>query len=149
MKISLKTHYKLLDALHSVFWYQGLLEQENDEWIDFKFKDNKGSMQTFSRPKYSKDSIILKLIDELRNKKTQFNGMYCHSDIEELCPDFCIGTEYNVIWIMLVEMFGSCGTSPRTGWIENRDGCANFLELIVEIEEKSLDLVESEAGVDE
>lgn len=27
---------KMLEALHAVFWYEGLLEQDKDEWVDFK-----------------------------------------------------------------------------------------------------------------
>ena len=44
-----------------------------------------------------------------------------------------------MLWQMLVEMFGTCGTSPRTGWIEKRDECADFLEMIVQYEELIMD----------
>ena len=54
--------------------------------------------------------------------------------------------ELNVLWILLVEMFGDCGTSPRSGWIEKRSECANFLETIVEIEE--LRFFNSKSGID-
>ena len=37
--------------------------------------------------------------------------------------------------LSVLEMFGSCGTSPRTGWIEQREECAKFLEQVVCIEE--------------
>ena len=116
---------ELINALHSVFWYDGLLEQEDDEWVDFN---------GISRPKYKEDCIINKLIWELRNKKTTYN-FYTLSDIDELCDDFVFPREFNVIWMMLVEMFGSCGTSPRTGWIERREECAEFLETVVQAEE--------------
>ena len=118
---------KLLRSLHSVFWYQGLLEQESDEWIEFP---------NISRPKYTDDCVIIKLIDELKNKKTKYS-FYEYRDVCELCEDFASGKEFNVIWIMLVEMFGTCGTSPRTGWIEKREECAEFLQQIVEVEERT------------
>lgn len=115
---------KLLRALHSVFWYQGLLEQEGNEWITFP--------GIITRPKYTKDSVIIKLIDELK----VIDRQYTYQDILRLCIDFEVGREFNVIWIMLVEMFGNCGTSPRTGWIEDCKACAEFLEQVVEIEER-------------
>ena len=118
----------LMQSLHSAFWYQGLLEQEGDEWITFP---------NISRPKYTDDCVIVRLIDELKNKKTRY-GYYEYIDICELDEDFGSCKEFNVIWIMLVEMFGSCGTSPRTGWIEKREECAEFLQQIVEIEERTM-----------
>ena len=68
---------ELINALHSVFWYDGLLEQEGDEWVDF---------DKFSRPKYTEDCVVNKLIWELRNKKTEYD-FYTLSDMEELCDD--------------------------------------------------------------
>ena len=117
----------LMQALHSVFWYQCLLDQEEDEWVYFP---------NISRPKYTDDCVIIKLIDELKNKKTRYE-VYEYKDVCELCEDFASVKEFNVIWIMLVEMFGNCGTSPRTGWIEKREECAEFLQQIVEIEERT------------
>ena len=38
---------------------------------------------------------------------------------------------HTVIWQMLVEMFGDCGTSHRFGWIEKRKECAEFLREIM------------------
>ena len=116
---------QMLDALHSVFWYQGLLEQDGDEWVD---------NGVCSRPKYTNDCVIVKLIDELRNKKTKYS-IYTYEDVTELYEEFGACKQYNVIWMMLVEMFGSCGTSPRTGWVEQREECADFLELVMCIED--------------
>ena len=56
----------LMKSLHSVFWYQGLLEKDGDECITFS---------NISRPKYTNDCTIVRLIDELKNKKTRF-GYY-------------------------------------------------------------------------
>ena len=125
---------KLMQALNSVFWYDGLLEQEGDEWVDFAH---------LSRPKYDKNCVILQLIDELRHKNTKYD-FYTLDDALELCDEFRSPREFNVIWMILVEMFGSCGTSPRTGWIEKREKCADFLEQIVEIEERLYNEVNDE-----
>ena len=156
---------KLLEALHSVFWYEGLLDSEPDEWVEFKKEDDK---YPFSRPKYTDDCVIVRLIDDLRNKPTTINdhfepsieNIYTLEDAELIEPKFsnyCVKAytedecaafdkpagsthnisdgRYNCIWQMLVEMFGECGTSPRTGWIEKRKECADFLEQIMCIEE--------------
>lgn len=116
---------KLLDALHSWFWYNGLLEKNSDELICF---------ENISRPKYAENCLILKLISILRETEDDILTL---SSLEEKCNIDMSSTdkELNVLWILLVEMFGSCGTSPRTGWIEKRKDCADFLETIVEIEE--------------
>lgn len=126
-------NYKMLNALHSVFWYDGLLDQENDEWIEYT--DKEGNI--CSRPKYDTKCVILKLIDELRNKETK-HTYYTLSDVLELENDFQSPNEFNVIWMLLVEIFGNCGTSPRTGWIEKREECAEFLEQIVYLKELKL-----------
>lgn len=124
-------NYSMMNALHSVFWYDGLLDQEDDKWLEFDLSNG----EKFSRPKYKDDCVVLKLIDELRNKEPK-NSYYKFSDVRELCEDFVSPGEFNVIWMMLVEMFGNCGTSPRTGWIEKREECAYFLQQVVEIEER-------------
>lgn len=116
---------KLLDALHSWFWYNGLLEKNSDELMGF---------ENISRPKYDENCLILKLISILR--ETEDDILTLSSLKEKYNIDMSsIDKELNVLWILLVEMFGNCGTSPRTGWIEKRKECADFLETIVEIEE--------------
>lgn len=116
---------KLLDALHSWFWYNGLLEKNSDELIGF---------ENIPVAKYDKNCLILKLISILRETEDDILTL---SSLEEKYNINMSSTdkELNVLWILLVEMFGNCGTSPRTGWIEKRKECADFLETIVEIEE--------------
>lgn len=116
---------KLLDALHSWFWYNGLLEKNSDELIGF---------ENIPVAKYDKNCLILKLISILRETEDDILTL---SSLEEKYNINMSSTdkELNVLWILLVEMFGNCGTSPRTGWIEKRKDCADFLETIVEIEE--------------
>jgi hypothetical protein len=121
---------KMLSALHSVFWYEGLLEQYEDEWVEFQSsKDN----YPFSRPKYRDDCFLIMFIKALREYKN--DEYFTFRDVEKISVDFELQTRHTVIWQMLVEMFGSCGTSPRTGWIEQREECAKFLEQVVCIEE--------------
>lgn len=102
---------KMLDALHSVFWYEGLLDSQDG-------KDN---------------CFLIMFIKALREYKN--DEYFTFSDVEKISVDFQWQTRHTVIWQMLVEMFGSCGTSPRTGWIDQREECAEFLEQVVCIEE--------------
>lgn len=130
---------QLISALHSFFWYEGLLEQEEDEWVDFKVP---GQTYLYARPKYREDDIIHKLITALRSSSDKFQ-YFTTDDCEKIFGRDKYGTNnifsrYSMLWQMLVEMFGSCGTSPRTGWIEKREDCANFLEMIVNCEELRL-----------
>ena len=37
-------------------------------------------------------------------------------------------TEQHCIWMLLVGMFGDWGTSIRTGWIEDFEGCIKFID---------------------
>lgn len=115
---------ELLNALNSWFWYNGLLEQDGDEWVNF---------ENISRPKYTENCIILALIKALRENENDFLTLEYLETKYNL--DMFYNEELNVLWLLLVEMFGDCGTSPRSGWIEKRKECSDFLETIVEIEE--------------
>lgn len=130
----------LLRALHGWFWYNGLLDQVDDEWVDFE-KDG----ICFTRPKYDENCLILRLISALRDTDT--THLFLHYLGEKYGIDMSSpNEELNVLWILLVEMFGDCGTSPRSGWIEKISECANFLETVVEIEE--LLFFNSKVGID-
>ena len=140
MKDIYNYNLSLLHALHSWFWYNGLLDQVDDEWVDFE-KDG----ICFTRPKYDENCLILRLITALRD--TDAEHLSLHSLEEKYSIDMSSpNEELNVLWILLVEMFGDCGTSPRSGWIENRSECADFLEAVVEIEE--LIFFNSKVGID-
>lgn len=121
---------KMLEALHAVFWYEGLLEQDGDEWVEFK---NGESEYPYARPKYKEDCFIILFIKGLREHNS--NDFFTFNDVEKIDKEFQWQSRHTVIWQMLVEMFGNCGTSPRTGWIEQNKECADFLEQIVGIEE--------------
>ena len=129
VRIIYNYNLQLLRALHSWFWYNGLLDQVDDEWVDFE-KDG----ECYTRPKYDENCLILQLISALRDDDT------IHLSLQSLEEKYSIdmssfNEELNVLWILLVEMFGDCGTSPRSGWIKKRSECADFLETVVEIEE--------------
>ena len=117
---------KLLEALHSVFWYNGLLERYRDEWVTFK--DTNGF--DFKRPKYEDDSVIIRMIDELRKKKITYD-FYDLDDVSKLNGEFGPNGDFNIIWMMLVEMFGKYAMTSRTGWIEEVEECADFLEQVM------------------
>ena len=111
---------KMLDALRSVFWYEGLLTE-----------DDSGN--------YSINCWLVKFIDDLeRNANTKYRYTYTVDDLEAFNKnnnfdedEFDQCERHTVIWQMLVEMFGDCGTSPRFGWIEKRKECAEFLKEIM------------------
>ena len=111
---------KMLDALRSVFWYEGLLTKDDS--------DN-----------YSTNCWLVKFIDDLeRNANTKYRYTYTVDDLESFNKNndfdedgFDQRGRHSVIWQMLVEMFGDCGTSPRFGWIEKRKECAEFLREIM------------------
>ena len=111
---------KMLDALRSVFWYEGLLTKDDS--------DN-----------YSTNCWLVKFIDDLeRNANTKYRYTYTVDDLEAFNKNndfdedwFDQRERHTVIWQMLVEMFGDCGTSPRFGWIEKRKECAEFLREIL------------------
>ena len=91
---------KLLDALDSVTWYNGLAEiivewKKNDYFKNFDYA-------------FSWDWNKFEGYD----KETQ--------------------SQLEVIWIICVELFGECGTSPRSGWIlkENREKFNKFIDDI-------------------
>ena len=48
--------------------------------------------------------------------------------------------QLEIIWMIAVELFGECGTSPRSGWIEDKEGffefCRNITQLYREAKER-------------
>ena len=72
---------------------------------------------------YSTTCWLVKFIDDLeKNANTKYQNMYTVEDIEAFNKnndfdedEFDQRGRHSVIWQMLVEMFGDCGTSPRFG----------------------------------
>lgn len=46
--------------------------------------------------------------------------------------------QIEVIWMILVILFGNYGTSPRTGWIDDKNGFYEFLDFITTTYRESL-----------
>ena len=46
-------------------------------------------------------------------------------------PDIEWHTEMHTIWMLLTGMFGDWGTSIRSGWIEDIDGCIEFIQGLI------------------
>lgn len=93
---------KLIDALDSVTWYNGLAE------IILEWK----------KEGYLKEDEHLITRDWDNEEKY---GTEADAQIQ-------------VIWMMCVEMFGDCGTSPRFGWIytENKKQFHKFIDDITQ-----------------
>lgn len=85
--------------------------------------------------------------DDALNLLVKYNGYsdYVKSIINHIngfqgkpvvCPDWLREPDTVVgwLWFILVCRFGDYGTSPRFGWIEDRDGAIRFLERLMEDE---------------
>lgn len=100
---------RLINALDSVTWYNGLAE------IIVKWKDE-SYFKVYGNTSMSLDWDI-----------------YDSYDIESK-------SQLQVIWMICVELFGDCGTSPRTGWIyiDNKGAFHRFIDDITETYRDSL-----------
>lgn len=65
---------------------------------------------------------LRKLRDELVQYREE---SYCPMP-DYIRPD----TEIHTIWMLLVGVFGDWGTSIRSGWIEDIDGCIEFINAV-------------------
>lgn len=83
---------KWIDALDSVTWYNGLAE-EVLTWLNLKPRETSG---------YILPETYYGLSDNDKDS-------YAYHQLQ-------------VLWMIAVELFGDCGTSPRSGWIEDIDG---------------------------
>ena len=50
-------------------------------------------------------------------------------------PEYMECKEFEIIWMILVSLFGDYGTSPRSGWIykDNWNECKKFIKMLCEI----------------
>lgn len=85
---------KLISALDSVTWYNGLAETL------LKWKDVPLNGPSISCPLQARETA----------------DWY--------------GAQLQVMWMICVELFGDCGTSPRFGWINGVDGFRAFIDRI-------------------
>lgn len=96
----------LTDALDSVTWYNGLAE-EILKWKNMDNYDDKTPYNT-------------KYPDNWLSPKIEFFYSWPAEAKEQL----------QVIWMICVMLFGEYGTSPRYGWIENKDEFFDFIDKI-------------------
>lgn len=54
---------------------------------------------------------------------------YCCGEVDSPIYD-----QLQVIWMICVELFGDCGTSPRSGWIEDEEGFCKFIDDITALQ---------------
>ena len=106
---------RLIEALDSVTWYNGLAEHIV-EWKEDGYFKNSGDSLFWDWDKFDRLSA------EAQN-------------------------QLQIIWMICVELFGECGTSPRTGWIlaENKE---SFFQFIDDITKTYRDDIESKRGDD-
>ena len=97
-----------------------------------------------------KDNIIKNLLDSL-DSVVWYNGHYemlekIKNEILEMKEneiyrfDYGNDEQFQVIWMILVELFGDCGTSPRSGWLEmkNKDRIIKFIDSITRTSREDL-----------
>ena len=79
-------------------------------------------------------NVGLECLDVLYNNiKEHDKDSFSFSDIDDAWYD---DSALNQYWTMFVEMFGDCGTSPRSGWIyKTEESLAFFKGLRDDIEE--------------
>lgn len=122
----------LMSALNRWFWYNGLLEAIYDDEGNIKEWESattKSGLE-YAKPVYDKECVILSLIAALETKEN--DNSFSLEDAQNLaCNDFYYNKELNVLWILLVSMFGEYGTSPRSGWIERPKEAAQFLKDVL------------------
>lgn len=97
----MKMRQSLLEALQSVVWYNGLAE-EIYSWKGIE--PNIGYYPTITQTYFDKYQ----------------HGEYSEASMAEL----------QHFWMICVELFGECGTSPRFGWIEDIDSFKTFIDLL-------------------
>ena len=102
-------------ALDSVTWYNGLAATVL-KWKDLK-SDNDYSIAC-------PDNYCL-------DPPKMVNGIYTYPPSEYYMDK----AQLQVLWMMAVEMFGDCGTSPRFGWIElkNIDAFHKWIDDITQV----------------
>ena len=58
------------------------------------------------------------------------SGLLQRPPMDSDLPIF-VQAQLEFIWMILVQIYGNYGTSPRSGWIENKEGALNFIDMIL------------------
>ena len=96
----------IIDAIDSVTWYNGLAERI----VTWKNMENYNVRQTYGE--YYPEGWL--------SPSMRFLTSLTEDGYEQL----------QVIWMICVMLFGDYGTSPRNGWIENKDEFFTFIDMI-------------------
>ena len=96
----MKSKMKLLEALQAIVSYQGI-ESELQSWKELEPNEYGGIFPTY--------------LEKWR-----------HEDIESIE----VGAQLQIFWMICVCLFGDWGTSPRFGWIEDRESFKTFIDLV-------------------
>ena len=98
---------RIIDVFADVVWYNGY-EPTVEEWLqEMSKKRPKGETVP---PLYTTENL-----NWIKMSKDEIF-------------DFA---QQQVLWMVLVNLFGDYGTSPRFGWIEHPRACANFLKEVL------------------
>ncbi len=116
----------MLFSFKYVFVYEGLLQLDGDSgqplkncWLVLFIKSLR-EVKTEYADHYT--------LTDLKNFNKQFDQINAMTDIYDT---FKVFDRHTVIWQMLVQMFGNYGESPRTGWIDQKTECADFLQSLI------------------
>lgn len=89
---------------------------------------------------YDKHSDWLREVCVELEKAKKEGTNYCIYDMEW-------HTEIHTIWMLLIGMFGDWGSSIRSGWIEDIDGCIDFIRKLIRVaNDEDLDEIEDEVS---
>ena len=69
------------------------------------------------------------LIREVKQKQYE---KYWNIPYPDFLSEYDVDLYPRVIWFIMVELFGCCGTSPRFGWIE-KDASRDAIDFISEL----------------
>lgn len=93
---------------------------------------------------------LSRYIQEWKNIPENPYGSYWPIYSEQAGGNSTIHDQLQIFWMIAVELFGECGTSPRSGWIE-KENLESFHEWIDEItmSQTEEDLIEAYCASDE
>ena len=101
-----------------------------------------GNRMTVENMVYALDSVtwyngLAEYVAKWKTDCPRVNGAivrdetYCCGEVDSPVYD-----QLQVIWMICVELFGNCGTSPRTGWIEDEEGFCKFIDDITNTQQE-------------
>lgn len=79
---------------------------------------------------YTAYDVVVEIIKYVKENKNNNDGTIGRPDLDYGVEGSTIAT---MVWSMCVYNFGDYGTSPRSGWIENKNAneCIEFLKYLI------------------